>query len=169
MTTSLWTLAWETASRWLCATWLRWVEYRSSAITRDLLKHRLSASVTSTLMAEFGTCVSSAFQRPTTHPSADVFRFDILFGRAKVRSELATRSLTLVRSLLSRAASISARVTTTVEVSLALTRAHGGFINTLVADGRIVGAAALAFDGNLAQTSATGAGVTQFVARMATG
>lgn len=167
MTTSLWTFTGETTRWWLRATWLRWIEYRSSAITRDLLKHRLSAGITSTLVTKLWTCVSFAFQRSTTHTSADVLCLNILLSRAEMRSELATRSLALVRSLLSRAASVSARVTTTVQIRLTLARTHGRLNRALVADGLIVSTTTLAFNVDLTQTSATRTDVTQLFARMA--
>ena len=114
MTTSLWALAWEVASRWLCTTWLWWIQNRSSAITRDLFEHCFSAGIAGSLVAKLWACVSSAFQHSTTHASADMLRLDILLCRSEMRPELTTRSLALVRPLLSWTAPLSACVSTAV-------------------------------------------------------
>lgn len=166
MATSLGTLAWEATSRWLCATWLGRIENRSSAITRDLFKYCLPAGVAGTLVAKLWTCVPFAFQRPATYASADMLCLDIFLSGAQMRSEFTTRSLALVRPLLSWAASISAGVTTTMQVRLALARTHGRLAHTLMTDSQIISATALALDVNLAQTSATGSNVTQFITRV---
>jgi hypothetical protein len=111
---SLWTLTGEVASRWLCTTRLRWIQNRSSAITRNLFEYCFPTGIARTLVAKLRTCVPSAFQHSATYASADVLCLDVLLSRAEMGPEFTTRSLALVRPLLSRATPFSACVSTTV-------------------------------------------------------
>lgn len=123
MTTRLRSLTWERTRRWLCAAWLRRIQDGSPAITRNLLEDRLSTGVASTFMAELGTGVSSAFQRPTTNPCANMLRLDIFIERTKMGLEFLAQRLTLNGFLFSRAASLSTGVPTTMQGCLALAEA----------------------------------------------
>jgi hypothetical protein len=112
--TSLRTLAWEVASRRLRTARLRWVQNRSSAITRDLFKYCFPAGVASALVAKLRTCVPSAFQHPATYAGTDMLRFNVFLSRTKMGPEFTTRRLALVGPLLPWTAPFSARVPTAV-------------------------------------------------------
>jgi hypothetical protein len=168
VTASFRTLAWAVTSRWLRTAWLRWIQDRSSAITRNLLEHRFPAGIAGTLMTELWACVSSAFQRSATHAGTDMLRFDILISRAEMRPQLTACSLALIRPLLSSTAPLSACVSTAVQSSFALAWAHGRLNHSLVAECLVISTTALTLDVHLAETRTTWSNVTQFLTRMTT-
>lgn len=134
MATRLGPFTGERARRRLRATWLGRVQDRSSAVTRDLFEDCLSAGIASALVAEFRACVSSAFQRPTTNPRANVLCLDILVERTKMGLELAPHRLTLNGLLFSGTASLSTGVAATMQGCLALAETLGRLDIALVAD-----------------------------------
>lgn len=164
MTTGLRSLAWEGARRWLCAAWLRRIQDGSPAVTRNLLEDRLSTGIACAFVAELGAGVSSAFQRSTTDPGADMLCLDIFVKRAEMGLELLAHSLTLNSLLFSRAASLSTGVSTTMQGCLALTEALGRLNIALVANThrRVTTTSTLNWD--FAQTSSARAGVAYLVA-----
>lgn len=150
VTASLWTLTGEVTSRWFCTTRLRWIQNRSSAITRNLFKYCLPAGIASTLVAKLRTCMPSAFQHPATYASADMFRFDVLISGPEMGPEFTTCSLALVGPLLSRTTPFSACVSTTVKSCLACAWALGRLILALVTDCEVISTTAVALDVNIA-------------------
>jgi hypothetical protein len=58
--------------------------------------------------------VSLAFQQATAYPGADVFRFNILVDRTKMRLQFTPHRLSLNRFLFTGTASLSAGVPTTM-------------------------------------------------------
>lgn len=123
MTTRLWPLTGTRAWRGLRATWQRRIQNRSSTVARDFIKNCLSACVAWALVAELRAGMSSAFQHSTAYPRANVFSFNFLLGRTKMRLEFPAGSLTLNRHLLSRAASFSACMSSAMQSCLALPEA----------------------------------------------
>ncbi|KAJ5204275.1 uncharacterized protein N7498_005154 [Penicillium cinerascens] len=150
---------------------LEWLTTRMTAtgiFTRNLLKDRFATGIARTLVTEFRACVSSAFQHSTTYPSADVFRLNILIERTKVRLELATKSLALNGLLFSRAASLGARMTATMQGGLALAETLGMLNITLVTDAHRGVAATLTLNWDPTQTGAARPSMTDLVAGMTT-
>lgn len=88
VTTRLWPLTRERARWWLSTAWLWRIQDGSSAITRNLLEDGFSTGIARALVAELWACMSSAFQRSIAHPRANMFCFNVLVERAKVRFEL---------------------------------------------------------------------------------
>ena len=62
--------------RRLCTTWKRWLEHSSSTMAADLVKDRLSAASTWSLVAEFWAWMVAAFEGTTTQSSTDMLRFE---------------------------------------------------------------------------------------------
>lgn len=169
MSTRLGTCTRERARRRLRATWLRWIQNRSAAVARNLLKDRFSTGIASALVAELRACMSSAFQQSTTDPGANVLCLDIFVRRAEMRLQFPAEGLSFNGLLFSGAASLITSVTTTVQSSLALAEALRRVDIALVTDTHGTVASTLASNGHTAHTRSAGASVTNLVAAMTTG
>lgn len=141
---------------------------RSPAVTRDLFENRLPAGVARPLVADLRTRVSSAFQRPTTHSCTDMFRLHIFVARTKVRPQLPSHSLSFKGLLLSRAAPLSTRVSTTVQACFALAETLRFLDSALVANRHHGITTTATRDWNPEHTSTTWAGVTELFTWMST-
>ena len=119
-------------------------------------------------MAELRARVSSAFQHPITHPSANMLSFNILIHRAKMWLQLPTSSLTFNSRLFSGATSFSAGVAATMQSCLAHTEALRRLNITLMADTYAGVVTASTGDWDATQASSTGASVANLVAGMTT-
>lgn len=156
-------------TRWRLRPTGQWrVQDRSSAVTRDLFENRLPAGVARPLMADLRTRVSSAFQRPTTNSCTDMFCLHVFVARAEVRPQLPPHGLSLKGLLLSGTASLSTRVSTTVQACFALTETLRLLHSTLMTNRNHGITTTATRDRNPKHTSTTWTGVTEFLTWMST-
>jgi len=120
-------VAWWRAS----TTWLRRMQYGSSAIASNLFKNSLEAAATRSLMAERLASVISTFQSSTTDPETDVLRLDVLLScHATI---FAFRGLTFTGFLLTWTAALSAFMSPAVESRSADSSTRWRFFSSLMA------------------------------------
>jgi hypothetical protein len=125
------TSAFVVARRRASAAWLRRMQDCSSAIASDFFKHRFETAATRPFVAEGLTSVIPAFQCPATNSEADVLRLDVLFSCHAI---FPFGGLAFTGFLLTRAAALSAFVSTTVESRAADSSTRWRFLRALMAD-----------------------------------
>lgn len=97
-----------------------------------------------------------------------MFRLDVFIRRTEMRSELPSHGLAFDSFLFTGAASLTARMSTTVQASFAHAEALWLFDGTLVADSVHGVATTPTTDQSPTHTSTTGAGVADLLTRMST-
>lgn len=142
---------------------------RSTAVTRDLLENSLSAGVAWPLVTDLRTCVPSAFQHTATDPGTDMLSLKVLVTRSQMGFELPADSLTLDSFLLAGTASLSARMTATVQAGLADAEALRRFHLSLGTNCCERIASTTALDGHLLEAGPTSTGMADLGAWMSTG